>query len=473
MNRIHILLMLSAVVWTATPSSSFAQTFTLLHTFGSLTTGPTNLDGTESHADMILAGDTLYGTAPVGGPGGYGVIFSMKTNGAGFTLLHMFTGGTDGSQPAKDLVLAGGTLYGLVQPGTNRVGYGSIFSMQTNGDNFDLLYTFTDTTNGYIFQPNGGLTLCSNTFYGTAYQGGISNAGTIFSVDVSGNNFKLLHQFTTGAEGKNPLCTLVLTNGMLYGTTRNGVTNINSTVFSIHTDGSDFTVLHVFTNFPAAHTPGAGLVLGGNTLYGTTFAGGNFNGGTVYAINTDGSDFSILHSFNSSAGEGKLPEDALILNGNTLYGTTLGGSSGLITGRVFAINTDGSSFTLLYSFPPQNNFTNSVGSQPYSSVVRAGNVLYGTTMVGGLNGQGTIYSVAIVPAISNISMMGTNLVFNAVNGISGQNCSVLTSPDLSLPLNEWTLVASNSLSGGGDFTITTTNAVSTAAPVQFYTLKMQ
>ncbi len=472
MKRIRTLLMLSAVAWAATTPSSFAQAFTLLHTFSALTIGPTNSDGVDSRANMVLAGDTLYGTTPNGGPGGYGVVFSIKTNGADFTVLHAFTGGADGSQPGKDLVLSGGMLYGLEQPGTNQAGYGSVFSMQTNGSSFSQLYTFTDNTNGSFFQPNVVLTLFSNKLYGTAYQGGISNDGTIFCVDTNGNNFKLLHQFATAAEGKNPLCMLALTNGVLYGTTRNGLTNINSTVFSIHTDGSSFTVLHVFTNFPAAHTPDAGLVLGGNTLYGTTFAGGDFNGGTVYAINTDGGGFTVLHAFNGPAGEGKLPEAALILHGNTLYGTTLGGTSGL-TGTVFAINTDGSSFTPLYKFSPQNNSTNFDGSQPYSSVIMAGNVLYGTTMVGGLNDWGTIYSVAILPSISNVSVTGTNLVLNAVNGISGQNCSMLATPDLRLPRDEWTLVASNSLSAGGDFTITATNAVSIAAPVQFYTLKIQ
>src|SRR5437773_141528 len=67
--------------------------------------------------------------------------------------------------------------------------------------------------------------------------------------------------------------------------------------------------------------------------------------------------FTTLHSFtatstNSSGvytnGDGADPRDGLILSGNTLYGTAGGGSSGF--GTVFAVNTDGTGFTNLHSF---------------------------------------------------------------------------------------------------------------------------
>ena len=71
--------------------------------------------------------------------------------------------------------------------------------------------------------------------------------------------------------------------------------------------------------------------------------------GTVFAINTDGGGFTTLYSFNGTHSDGALPQASLILSGNTLYGTTsAGGSSG--TGSVFAINTDGAGFTTLHRF---------------------------------------------------------------------------------------------------------------------------
>src|SRR5258706_563594 len=46
--------------------------------------------------------------------------------------------------------------------------------------------------------------------------------------------------------------------------------------------------------------PTAGLILLGNTLYGTAQGGGSSGNGTVFAINTDGSGFTTLHSFTAT-----------------------------------------------------------------------------------------------------------------------------------------------------------------------------
>ncbi|MBI3852990.1 MAG: hypothetical protein HY298_22280, partial [Verrucomicrobia bacterium] len=94
--------------------------------------------------------------------------------------------------------------------------------------------------------------------------------------------------------------------------------------------------------------PWAGLItnLSGNTLYGTALSGGSSGNGTVFAVNTDGTGFTNLHSFtarsgpNSTNSDGANPWAGLVLSGNTLYGTAyIGGSSG--NGTVFAVNTDG------------------------------------------------------------------------------------------------------------------------------------
>src|SRR2546422_929481 len=108
-----------------------------------------------------------------------------------------------------------------------------------------------------------------------------------------------------------------------------------------------FTTLHSFTGSDGA-APFAGLILSGTTLYGTANTGGSSGAGTVFAINTDGTGFTNLHSFTGGS-DGATPYGGLVLSGNTLYGTaTYGGSSG--NGTVFKVNTDGSGFTNLYSF---------------------------------------------------------------------------------------------------------------------------
>jgi uncharacterized repeat protein (TIGR03803 family) len=104
--------------------------------------------------------------------------------------------------------------------------------------------------------------------------------------------------------------------------------------------------------------PSAGLTLGNDgNFYGTTYTGGNTNlnspngCGTVFKITTNGT-LTTLVSF--SITNGFAPAQALIIAGNTLYGTTYyGGNAGV--GTIFAVNTDGSSFTNLYDFGIQNN----------------------------------------------------------------------------------------------------------------------
>jgi uncharacterized repeat protein (TIGR03803 family) len=53
------------------------------------------------------------------------------------------------------------------------------------------------------------------------------------------------------------------------------------------------------TNSDGAY-PYAGLILSGNTLYGTAASGGSSDNGTVFAVNTDGTGFTTLHTFTAT-----------------------------------------------------------------------------------------------------------------------------------------------------------------------------
>ena len=84
-----------------------------------------------------------------------------------------------------------------------------------------------------------------------------------------------------------------------------------------------------------------------------------------------------------------------------------------------------------------------------------------------------MFGLTLAPIISGLNLSGTNLVLNVTNGVAGEICSVWASPDVTLPLSQWTPVATNVLSTGGNFTVTATNAVNLAAPSGFYRLKVQ
>src|SRR5436190_2033619 len=152
-----------------------------------------------------------------------------------------------------------------------------------------------------------------------------------------------------------------------------------------------FTTLYSFTptspdgnrNSDGA-APYAGLITNssGNTVYRTTQIGGIYGNGTVFAVNTDGTGFTNLHSFTGDS-NGGYPRAGLVLSGNTVYGTALnGGSSG--DGTVFALNTDGTGFTNLHSFTCDSD-----GANPYAGLVLSGNILYGTAAYGGSSDAGT------------------------------------------------------------------------------------
>jgi uncharacterized repeat protein (TIGR03803 family) len=115
------------------------------------------------------------------------------------------------------------------------------------------------------------------------------------------------------------------------------------------------TFLHLFTGSDGGepNAPGPGLLASATKFYGTTFAGGSKNDGTVFSINSDGSDFQSHHSFTGfalSGADGRFPVAGLTISGNTLYGTTLEGGASAVGGTVFAINTDGSGYHPIHSF---------------------------------------------------------------------------------------------------------------------------
>ena len=275
-------------------------------------------------------------------------------------------------------------------------GLGLIPAGRVTAQTFTTLYSFTAMSSDGA-NPETVLILSGNTLFGTASYGGISGNGTVFAVNTDGSGFTNLHSFTalnnsTNSDGATPYGGLILASNTLYGTAFYGGGSGKGAVFAVNTDGTDFTNLHSFTGGSDGANPFAGLILSAYTLYGT--ARGIFGGpdyGMVFAVNTDGSGFTNLHSFtavnNYTNSDGANPFAGLILSGNTLYGTTfIGGSQG--NGTVFAMNTDGTGFTNLHSLPGAAN----EGSNPQSRLVLSNNTLYGTTQVGGSSIFGALCS---------------------------------------------------------------------------------
>lgn len=217
--------------------------------------------------------------------------------------------------------------------------------------------------------------------------------GTIYKAKLDGTGYSILKHFQA-PDGFIPFSGVVLNGNTLYGTTRNGGSLNYGTVFKVDADGNNFEVLKHFdryyyngnvnTNEDGA-APEGGVILDGDTLYGTTTSGGFEGAGVVFKVKTDGSAFSVLRHM-----ENPVFSD-LVRDGNTLYGTTLSGGTG--SGTVFRLSTAGTEFAVLKNFSSRDfHNRNSDGAWP-CGVVFSGGTLYGTTRIGGPDGRGVVFKL--------------------------------------------------------------------------------
>ena len=173
---------------------SFAQ-YTNLHNFANA-----GGEGLDPQGSLISDGTFLYGTTYQGGTSTYGTIFKVKTDGTGYIKLFDFNG-TNGRAPKGSLVSDGTFLYGTTAAGgTHSVGV--IFKIMPDGTGYTDLHDFAQSTvdgSG----PYGSLLYDGTFLYGTTYQGGAINTGSIFKIKPDGTGFTILHSFSS-TEGWNP-----------------------------------------------------------------------------------------------------------------------------------------------------------------------------------------------------------------------------------------------------------------------------
>jgi uncharacterized repeat protein (TIGR03803 family) len=423
---------------------------------------------------LLLWSNTIFATSwgsGIGFLGHVGTVFSVNIDGSNATELHKFDGSQgsgDGYTPYGGLVLSGDTLYGTTYMGGDFYN-GTVFSVNTNGTGYTILRSFA-TSDGSA--PSGSLVLSSNTLYGVARaggSGGSGGSGTVFSLNADGSGFQVLHNFSpiisgTNDDGAYPVAALLLSGDTLYGTASEGGTGGAGTIFALNTNGSDFRTLHTFSPMDAitgTNTDGASpsgvLMLSGNTLYGTAMTGGVSSNGTVFKLDTQGNSFTVLHHFTAGTGrspwftptndDGAIPNGGLLLWNDTLYGTaSQGGRSG--TGTVFALGTDGTGFTVLHMFTDDTK----AGWYPLGSLIRSDNTLYGTVQYGGPNNTaGAIFRLSVtVPPKLSIARSGANVILTWSADFAGY--TLYSTTDLAAP--NWTAVSPGPVVVNGLNTVT-------------------
>jgi uncharacterized repeat protein (TIGR03803 family) len=326
--------------------------------------------GFPYNAGLILdSAGNLYGTTIGGGRGGAGVVYKVDSAGRE-TALYTFPG-ADGENPGGLILDSAGNLYGTTSGGARQ---GVLYKLDATGHE-TLLYAF-----GNQFENDSSLTLdAAGNFYGTIYFGGPAEAGQVFKLDTHGL-YKVLYNFTGGADGKYPSGLIRDAEGNLYGIANEQGAANGGVVFKLAATGK-FTVLYSFTPGPQGFSPIGVTVDPVGNLYGTTSGGGTGNSGVVFKLDAAG-NYSVLYNF-TGGGDGGPPDSGVIRDSaDNLYGTSFYGSV------VFKVDTAGHE-TVLYSFTGGAD-----GGSPTGGVVgdSAGN-LYGTTAYGGASNKGVVYKL--------------------------------------------------------------------------------
>ena len=203
-------------------------------------------------------------------------------------------------------------------------------------------------------------------------------------------------------------------DGNIYGTTGSGGASSAGGVYVMTPAGTE-TVLYSFPQSLIGCQPGLSLGSDGN-FYGDCLSGGPNGYGLLYRITPTGT-FTDLHDFSNAGGDGGSPNGPPVSakDGN-LYGTTqIGGANG--DGTVFKLTPSGT-LTYLYSFKGSD------GANPAAPLVQGsdGN-LYGSTVFGGSNGAGVIFKISTagqLTALHNFNFTdGSGPIGGLVQGLNG------------------------------------------------------
>ncbi len=391
----------------------------ILHYFTSGTNDPA-----QPYTTLVRGSDgALYGTSGQGGSFSGGTVFKVNSDGSGYAVLHSFSD-TDGWLPGELVQGSDGALYGACQFGGGFY-QGTVFKLNPDGSGFTVLRTFAGGT-GDGAQPAGALIEGKDgALYGTTSRGGAYLSGTVFRLNRDGTGFALVHSFAV-TDGEQPMGRLLQpADGLLYGITPYGGPLPWGTVFRVNPDGTDFTLLHNFSGGADGLSPNAGLEQGSDgALYGTTSEGGAAVGGTVFKMDLTGSPFVVLHSFSGYPDDGDLPVASLIQGSSgILYGTTSGGGANNF-GTVFQLNPDGTGYALLHNFRSETD-----GAYPDSGLLlESDGALYGTTRWSPIGGAGAIFKLAPsadwpfdTPTAVD-SCCGTNVTITILGTVTNGSC---------------------------------------------------
>lgn len=392
-------------------AATLSQKYALLHYYGS---SGISSDG-YNPMNIIQGFDgNIYGVFQYGGSAN-GALFSMNHQGADTLLANFSLSSLQLYNPTSVIQASDGCFYVTVSFGSNSYALVKVLPSGLIVAYFPL----PGNPAGNLVQGSDG------NFYGAVTEGGYklnpgdpTGKGFIFKTTPVGV-VTILHNFQDGSvanDGGRPFAGLIqATDGNFYGTTIEGGTASQGTVFKMTPQGH-VNILYSFNpsgtvkniqgdDVYDGSSPEAPLIQGSDgNFYSTTQTGGaglgnqaGYGIGTVYRITPGGTE-TILHSFldGTVANDGSFPLGGLVegYDGN-FYGTTYwNGPTGYPNsggGTVFQITPQGQE-TLIHSFVDDSSLGND-GHHPQASLIQGtdGNI-YGITPYYTYN-FGTVFAV--------------------------------------------------------------------------------
>lgn len=192
-------------------------------------------NGDYTYGSLFSDGTFLYGTTVMGGTNNSGVVFKIKPDGTGYTKMLDCDGATNGAYPSGSLISDGSFLYGVTRRGGTSQN-GNIFKIKLDGTGYSVLHEFTGATNGFF--PVGDLIFTGSFLYGMTNSGGTTNncfsgCGVIYKIKPDGTGYSKLLDFVGIANGSEPSGSLISDGTFLYGMTETGGAAFCGSVFKL------------------------------------------------------------------------------------------------------------------------------------------------------------------------------------------------------------------------------------------------
>ncbi len=219
------------------------------------------------------------------------------------------------------------------------------------------------------------------------------------------------------SNGANSASGLIMdSNGNLFGTTANGGTHGNGTVFEIPAGTHTITVLANFNSPTTGGSPRGQIAIDAQgNLYGDTFLGGANNEGTVWKVAQGSNAVTVLANLTNATGFQALGGVTLDAQGD-IFGTTTEGGLNTV-GTIFEIPKSTGIISAIFSFndnfidgaDPSANLANDNGANPAGSLfIDSQGDLFGTAGTGGTNGLvdldvGTLWELSASTGFSVLS----------------------------------------------------------------------